>query len=194
MDRVTGSPPLLRSFSITRVFDCLADPAKNRAIAEFSNDVSPVFVYLNAVVPDLIYSPASNTVTIRHGQRLLTIYPRGAVMAKVEGERDALAQLGWFQALCNDVWQRRDEITPHTEPRRPVGWLEVYCLLPRLNCRDCGEAACIAFACKLLLQQRRLEECPHLTEPPHAEPGLALEELLASRTATGPVPHPRRPG
>lgn len=169
---------MLRSFAIVRILDCLADPAKNRVIAEFSEDISPVFPYLNAVVPNLIYSPTSNSVTIRRGERLLTFYPRGAVMAKIDGESDALAQLSWFQALCNDVWERRDEIVPSTERRKPAGWLELYELLPRLNCGDCGEASCMAFACRLMLYERRPEECPHLAEPAYAEAGLALEELL----------------
>jgi ArsR family metal-binding transcriptional regulator len=37
---------LLRSFRITHVLDCIADPTKNRVIAEFSDNIAAVFPYL----------------------------------------------------------------------------------------------------------------------------------------------------
>lgn len=170
---------LLHGFTITHVLDCLADPAKNRVIAELWNDVSPVFPYLNAVVPNLMYAPGANVVMVRRGERLLTFYPHVAVMAKVDGEADAAAQLRWFQELCNDVWDRRAEIMPCHERRQLIGPLDVYRLLPRLNCQMCGEATCMAFAFGLLAGGHRLAECPPLAGPEHAEAGQRLAELLA---------------
>jgi len=40
--------------------------------------------------------------------------------------------------------------------------LEVYKLLPKSNCKQCGVATCLAFAAQLIMGQKRLEECPHL--------------------------------
>jgi hypothetical protein len=40
--------------------------------------------------------------------------------------------------------------------------LEVYKLLPKTNCRDCGLAACLAFAVAVMQGQKRLADCPHL--------------------------------
>jgi len=175
---VTDGEVLLRDFRITRVFDCLADPTKNRALAEFSDDVSPVFPYLNAVVPGLLYAPSANAVTARRGVCILTVYPHGAALAKVDGEEDAVAQLRWFQELCNDVWRRRQAIAPCYERRRRPGWLDIYWSLPRLNCGRCGETACMAFGCKLLLRQRLPDECPHLATPRYAEEKALIDDLL----------------
>ncbi len=176
---VSDSGLLWHSFAITHVLDCIADPTKNRVIAEFSDDISPVFPYLNAIIPNLMYNPGANTVTIKRGVRILTFYPRVAVMAKVDGAEDAVAQLTWFRDLCNDTWQRRDEITPCYERRRLLGPLDVYRLLPGLNCKECGEATCMAFAFGLLMGDRALSECPHLQEDEFAEGGRRLAELLA---------------
>lgn len=40
--------------------------------------------------------------------------------------------------------------------------LEIYKLLDKSNCRQCGEASCLAFASAVSLHQRQLTDCPHL--------------------------------
>ncbi len=50
---------LWHGFTITHVKDCIADPSKNRVVAEFSDDVLPVFPYLNAIISNLMYTPIS---------------------------------------------------------------------------------------------------------------------------------------
>lgn len=182
-----GEDVLLRGFKITHVLDCLADPNKNRVIAEFSDRVDAVFPYLNAVMPNLMYNPGANTVTVRREWRILTFYPHVAVMAKVDGEEDAAAQLTWFQALANETWRRRAQITPLYERRKLLGPLDAYLLLPRLNCRQCGEATCMAFAFSLLLSGRETSECPRLLEPAHAEAGRRLAELLGQSAPKAPA-------
>jgi hypothetical protein len=42
--------------------------------------------------------------------------------------------------------------------------LEVYKVLPKTNCRDCGLAACLAFAVAVMQGQKRLSDCPHLPD------------------------------
>jgi hypothetical protein len=41
--------------------------------------VDAVFPYLNAVVPNVMYNPAANAVTIKRGERIMTFYPHVAV-------------------------------------------------------------------------------------------------------------------
>lgn len=169
---------LLRGYRITHVLDCLADPSKNRVIAEFSDHVDAVFPYLNAVMPNLMYNPGANTVTARREWRILTFYPHVVVMARVDGAEDAEAQLAWFRDLANETWRRRAEIEPLYERRKLLGPLDAYLLLPRLNGRQCGEATCMAFAFSLQLSGCEVGRCPRLVEPAHAEAGRRLAELL----------------
>ena len=176
---MSGNNVLWHGFTITHVKDCIADPSKNRVVAEFSDDISPVFPYLNAIISNLMYTPAANSVTVKRGERILTFYPRVAKMAKVAGAEDATTQLAWFQELCNDTWQRREEITPLYERRKLLGPLDVYRLLPGVNCKDCGEATCMAFAFGLLMDKHQLFECPRLQEDEYVEGGRRLAELLS---------------
>ncbi len=42
--------------------------------------------------------------------------------------------------------------------------LQIYKLLPKTNCRDCGHPTCLAFAMKLAAKQVELDACPHVSE------------------------------
>jgi len=173
-----GDKPPWRGFRITHILDCLADPNKNRVIAEFTDDISAAFPYVNALMPNVLYNPGANSLTLRREWRILTFYPRVAVMAKVDGAEDAAAQLEWFRQVANEAWRRREEVTPNFERRKLLGPLDAYLLLPKLNCRLCGERTCMAFAFALLLGTRETGQCPRLDEPEHAERGRRLAELL----------------
>ena len=41
--------------------------------------------------------------------------------------------------------------------------LEVFKMLPGTNCRDCGEATCLAFATRVVKEGEELTRCPHLS-------------------------------
>jgi acetyl-CoA decarbonylase/synthase complex subunit gamma len=53
--------------------------------------------------------------------------------------------------------------------------LEIYKLLPKTNCKDCGFPTCLAFAMKLAAKQAELAACPHVSE----EAKSALESASA---------------
>jgi acetyl-CoA decarbonylase/synthase complex subunit gamma len=42
--------------------------------------------------------------------------------------------------------------------------LDIYKLLPKTNCRECGFVTCLAFAMQLAKRQVSAEKCPHLSE------------------------------
>jgi len=42
--------------------------------------------------------------------------------------------------------------------------LQIYKLLPKTNCKDCGFPTCLAFAMKLAAKQADLSACPHVSE------------------------------
>ena len=51
--------------------------------------------------------------------------------------------------------------------------IQIYKLLPRTNCKDCGFPTCLAFAMKLAAKQVELADCPHVSDE-------ANEQLSAS--------------
>jgi acetyl-CoA decarbonylase/synthase complex subunit gamma len=42
--------------------------------------------------------------------------------------------------------------------------LQIYKLLPKTNCKDCGYPTCLAFAMKLAAKQVELGDCPHVSD------------------------------
>ena len=51
--------------------------------------------------------------------------------------------------------------------------LQIYKLLPRTNCKECGFPTCLAFAMKLAAKQAELAACPYVSEE-------AKEQLAAA--------------
>jgi acetyl-CoA decarbonylase/synthase, CODH/ACS complex subunit gamma len=47
--------------------------------------------------------------------------------------------------------------------------IQIYKLLPKTNCKDCGYPTCLAFAMKLAAKQEELSACPHVSEEAKAE-------------------------
>jgi 4Fe-4S ferredoxin len=66
--------------------------------------------------------------------------------------------------------------------------MELYQLLPKTNCKECGESTCMAFAVKLLSREVKIEDCPFL-EGENLE--RIKEELtpLEKSTKTGLIIH-----
>lgn len=77
-------------------------------------------------------------------------------------------------------------------PPKSKNLLEIYQLLDKSNCRQCGEKSCLAFARAVFLNQKKLQDCPVLPEKLVAEmagelavhqpfePGLEYLENLKS--------------
>jgi acetyl-CoA decarbonylase/synthase complex subunit gamma len=56
--------------------------------------------------------------------------------------------------------------------------LDVYKLLPRTNCKQCGEENCMAFATKLVNREVPLDKCTPLLTKEHEKSYAQLKELL----------------
>ncbi len=57
--------------------------------------------------------------------------------------------------------------------------IDVYMLLPRTNCEECGEPNCMAFAAKLVNREVTLERCPPILKKEHEKAYKKLQETLA---------------
>jgi ArsR family metal-binding transcriptional regulator len=148
-------------------------------IGHLANDVSPVLPYLNATQPGALYGAQGQTLRFRFEGHMVTFQPRQiAVGGLVDGDEavEVLARLQW---LINDTWERRGEIVPSTTERKRLNPLAVYKLLPRTNCRVCGEPSCMVFANKLVAGQVEVERCaPLCREDPYREQWQQLQAMI----------------
>ncbi|MGB9841244.1 MAG: acetyl-CoA decarbonylase/synthase complex subunit gamma [Candidatus Bathyarchaeales archaeon] len=56
--------------------------------------------------------------------------------------------------------------------------IDVYKLLPKINCKECGEANCMAFATKIVNREVQIDQCPPLLKKEHEKAYNQLKEML----------------
>jgi CO dehydrogenase/acetyl-CoA synthase gamma subunit (corrinoid Fe-S protein) len=57
---------------------------------------------------------------------------------------------------------------------------EVLKLLPKTNCKECGEPTCMVFATKVLRKESKVADCKPLLQSDFTVQRQALEQLLAA--------------
>ncbi|UCC69197.1 MAG: Fe-S cluster protein [Armatimonadota bacterium] len=182
---------LITSIEITHILPCLADPAKIRFHAETSADLAGVLPYLNTIIHGAIYNHAVPALTFNREHRIICLHPHRIAGAKVDDLDDARAILDDLSALINDTWARRDEITPCYERRERLTPVDIFKLLPRTNCRQCGLPTCLAFAVDIASEKRSIIQCAPLFDAPLKDKRDLLLTLLTD--AGYQVPSPFRP-
>ncbi len=81
------------------------------------------------------------------------------MITQVKDTAEGLELLSAVSDLLNQCWDQRDTIQPVKTIRRAPRPLDVWTLLPQTNCKQCGEATCMAFAFGLLQQKHGIKEC-----------------------------------
>jgi acetyl-CoA decarbonylase/synthase complex subunit gamma len=56
--------------------------------------------------------------------------------------------------------------------------IDVYKLLPKINCKECGEENCMAFATKIVNREVQVDQCPPLLKKENEEAFNQLKEML----------------
>jgi len=113
-------------------------------------------------------------------ENVLTIGSREIDIAQVPNEKEAVKILDELQDYVNEIWEKKETITPIYERRKELKARDILKLLPQTNCRECGLPTCFAFAMALSKEQKHLKGCPPLSQPEFAEKREALVSLLCS--------------
>jgi ArsR family metal-binding transcriptional regulator len=148
------------------------------AIARLVEDIREVLPYLNATLRGAVYNAAGPTLTWKKGGHNIVFHPYQIAVSNVADRETALREVQELVELVNRTWERRGEIQPDWTTRRRVGPMDIYNLLPRTNCRACGQPTCYTFALKLALGQVRIHDCPLLHEPAYAAELAQLQALV----------------
>lgn len=169
---------LLQSYKITRTLPCLADPEKIRVIAEIRGEIHEAFPYLNATLKECLFNHPALTLTIKKGEKLITLHANHITLTKIDDEKEAEALLNWVQNLVNETYLGRDKIQPDYTMRQELKPTDIIKLLPGTNCKKCGLLTCLAFAFKLLREQIGIEKCSPLFSDEFTEKRKLLFETL----------------
>ena len=154
----------LSAITLAKTLPCLAEPGKIIVIGKPDHLLDDVIPYL-ATLPGIIaYNPETLTLTFRRQPGFLTLYPDKVYITQVRDVDVGVEVLAALKDAINATWEKREELVAMTVTRRAPRWLDILTLLPQTNCKQCGEATCMAFAAALLQQMRTLEECIQLMQ------------------------------
>ncbi len=136
-----------------------------RCFADLENDIGAVLPYLNTLLKghQFFRDPPSLTLKYRGGT-LITLTSHEIAINIVKDEAEATDILEWLKQEINAAWERRGEIIPSFEVAAQPRIFEIFKLLPRTNCRACGQPTCMVFAVQVCQGALGLGDCPHLDE------------------------------
>ncbi len=167
---------------------CLAEPGKLVIVGKPSRAIDPVLPLLNAMLPNVIsYNPRSGALVLRRKPGFITLLSERIYITQVNDAEEGLELLGAVRDLLNQTWEQRDTLQPRHDERRTPRPLDVWELLPRTNCRACGEATCMAFGFGLLEARRQVDECPPLGKTQAQEQRETLQGLLGNLAPSASV-------
>ena len=159
-----------------------AEHFEYEAIAVLEVDISPVLPYLNATLSRGIYSADRPALSWRHEGHNIGFWPDRIAVDDLDSREQAKEVVDQLVDLVNRTWEKRDELEPDTTTHKRLQPLEVYRLLPRTNCKACGEDTCFNFALKLVAAQSALELCrPLYEDATFEEQRTKLVSLLATK-------------
>jgi ArsR family metal-binding transcriptional regulator len=169
----------LDSITLIRTLPCLAEPGKIIVMGKPVRPLGEVIPYLATLPSVIAYNPDQLTLTFRRQPGFLTIQCEEVDITQVKDVQEGLDLLAALTESINAVWEHRQELVAVTTLKRTPRPLDVWELLPRSNCKQCGEATCMAFAVGLLQQTRTLDECPPLqADADFSNRRITLETML----------------
>ena len=151
------------------------------AIATFTADISPAFPYVNAELGGWDYDQTNQVLLLKLADgKWITLHPRKIAIRGIRDMEEAQALLVWIQGQINEIFARREEISPRFTGQAGLKVLDILRLLPMTNCKACGYAACLAYAAALREGEIRLEDCPPLGEEKFRGKQVKLQAYLES--------------
>lgn len=133
-------------------------------IAHLDEDISEALPYLNASLGGDTYIKNPPSVTFKTQGKLITVHGTKIAVNALRDEAEAHHILEWLKKEINDAWEHRDAIIPKYDGKAKPHILEIYKLLPKTNCRKCGQPTCMMFASLATEGIKGYEDCPELKE------------------------------
>ena len=144
-------------------------------IAHLEQDIGEALPYLNAELGGFEYFSDPPVVTFRVQGKIITVHPREIAVNALKDETEADKILEWLKREINVAWEKRDEIEPRYKGAPKPKVLEILKLLPKTNCRECGQPTCMVFAARIVEGAKGPEDCP----PLNGENRMKLEKYMS---------------
>ncbi|MBS7608067.1 hypothetical protein KEJ52_02555 [Candidatus Bathyarchaeota archaeon] len=175
---------VVRKIEIKEISPCTADPERIKFLAQADKPLEDILPILYLAIPNAKYSEKLGALSYMYQQHLITIFANGRIsMTYVKDRNEANQLVEEARWLINraiiylkthgkpspEIVQAKKELTP----------VKIYEMLPKTNCKMCGEQGCFAFAAKLLNGEKTLQDCPPLDYKEHNKLKFQIEKMLS---------------
>lgn len=174
---------LIESYNLqVDVADHSTEEFEYEAIAHLPVDISHVLPYLNATLTNGTYYTDGPVFSWRRDNFKIAFWHDRIAVEHIETREQAKDIIDELVKLVNETWEKRTEIEPDTKTYENLQPLELYRLLPKTNCKACGESTCFSFALKSAAGLVELGQClPLYAEDQYEEQRTQLELLLVTK-------------
>ena len=159
------SEELIRNFEVKLGSpDCHPGADWYRVFIKLQDDISEVLPYLNAELErPTDYRHNDGILLWKYRDKNYAFRPSEIAVAPVFDNEEAQELTKSIIETVNNIWKRKDKITPNFEGRKPLPKvLDILKALPRSNCKKCGFPTCMAFAVELRTDFTKSSLCPYL--------------------------------
>jgi ArsR family metal-binding transcriptional regulator len=156
---------------------CDLESAFYAAKVRLSSDISEVLPYVNAKVEKGEFIPGIPVLVWRKDGRRYALRPHEIAISGLEDRDHANELVATTAEWINSVWEDRKNIEPSYASFEKPRVLDIYKLLPRTNCKECGAPTCMAFADMLVKDKKTLSECPALKDDECADKLTLLRDM-----------------
>lgn len=149
----------LESIDLSFIQPCTAHASRIRIKAQLSKDISEIFPYINSKLKSCIYNNKVPNLSFTQDGKIITLFKKSLTITKLINETDAYEMLDIVKDMINDIYESKNNIKPLYETNKLPSPIEIYKILPKLNCKKCGEMTCMSFANKVLKNQISIKKC-----------------------------------
>lgn len=135
------------------------------ATFEVDGDLNPLFPLVNGRVAEAQYYDAPKRIQFVFDGVLCTLFAHEIVAAAFHSEDEARTFADKLVAYLIDLYRERDTIEPDHTITTFFSPIDIYRLLPKTNCRECGQESCLAFAALLSKGKLSSTDCPGFALP-----------------------------
>ena len=156
---------LLERYSL-EIFNSECNPSAMavHCFAHLEQDVGEAIPYLNAVLGGFTYIKEPPSVTFKAQGKLITVHARKIAINALKDEAEAKKIVEWIIREINSAWENRDNIEPSYESAPRPAITEILRLLPKTNCKECGQPTCMVFATQVADGAKGPEDCQPIGE------------------------------
>ena len=151
-----------------------------------TRDINAVLPYLNALFDNTRYDHDNRILICEMDNRGYAFRSLDIRVSGIVDVADVSQAAQEIVDRVNQVWRERDRITPSYNERKLPTVIDIYQLLPKTNCKQCGYITCLAFAAEVRTDPGLLVQCPPLLQSEYASNREKLEALFSPGEVSQP--------